>query len=62
MERPSPIRVQRFLGGIAYPASKHRLVEHATARGADEPVRRLLDRLPEDDYRTPAELSRARVA
>lgn len=59
MDRPSPIRVQRYLGGIEYPASKQRLVEHATAKGADDDVKQLLARLPEHDYRTPAELSRA---
>jgi hypothetical protein len=56
---PSPIAVQKALGGLAYPASKPQLVERARARGADDAILDTLGRLPDGDYVGPAAISRA---
>jgi hypothetical protein len=56
---PSPIAIQKALGGLAYPASKPQLMERARERGADDAILSTLDRLPEGDYVGPAAISRA---
>lgn len=56
---PSPIAVQKALGGLAYPASKLQLVERARSLGADDAVVSTLDQLPDVDYVGPAAISRA---
>lgn len=56
---PSPIAVQKALGGLAYPATKPQLVERARSRGADDAIVSTLDRLPDGDYVGPAAISRA---
>jgi uncharacterized protein with GYD domain len=55
----NPIQVQKFLKGVNYPASKADLVSHAQEQGADENVRSTLDRLPDQSYETPADVSQA---
>ncbi|WP_447985132.1 DUF2795 domain-containing protein [Nitrospira sp. Nam74] len=35
---PTPIQVQKFLGGVDYPADRGSLVERASENGADENV------------------------
>ena len=59
MAKVNPIRVQRFLGGVDYPARKQKLIEHAQSRGADDDVRSLLERLPDEEFRNPAAVSQA---
>ena len=54
MAKVSPIQVQKFLGGMDYPASKEQLVEHAKGRGADENVVSTLERLPDREYDGPS--------
>jgi len=53
------IRVQRFLGGIHYPATKQQLVERARGNRAGDEVMRTLQDLPEREYGGPDELSQA---
>jgi len=55
----TPIDVQRYLGGINYPASKDVLVRHAKGRAADKEMINLLDRLPNREYKSPADVSHA---
>lgn len=50
----NPIQLQKFLGGMDYPAKKDDLVKHAKAKGADEDVLFTLERLPEREYEGPA--------
>jgi hypothetical protein len=59
MSSVSPISIQKFLRGVRYPASKQSLVDHAAGAGADEPVRKALESLPDGSYATPADVSRA---
>lgn len=55
----TPIEVQKFLGGVSYPATKQELVQYASDKGADEEIVNLLDTLPERDYDSPADVSKA---
>ncbi len=59
MAKVNPIQVQKFLGGMDYPANKDEIVKHAKSKGADEKVMETLEQLPEDDYETPADVSKA---
>jgi hypothetical protein len=33
--QPTPFRIQKFLGGLRYPARKYQVLERARSRGAD---------------------------
>jgi hypothetical protein len=55
--QPSPFRIQKFLGGLRYPARKHQVMERARSRGADAQLMDLLALLPERDYDSPISLS-----
>lgn len=59
MAKVNPIQVQKFLGGMDYPASKQEIVDHAKSKGADQNVMDVLEQMPEDDYQTPADVSKA---
>lgn len=59
MARVNPINVQKHLKGVDYPASKQELIRHAEENGADENIRSVLEELPDKEYKTPAELSKA---
>ncbi|HEY9699520.1 MAG TPA: DUF2795 domain-containing protein [Trichocoleus sp.] len=59
MAKPNPIQVQKDLKGMDYPASKQDLIDHAKKHGADKEVESLLNEIPDQDYETPAELSKA---
>lgn len=59
MARANPIQVQEYLSGMDYPADKEEIIDHARDRGADEGVMQTLQQLPEQDYRTAADVSRA---
>lgn len=56
---PNPIHVQKFLGGIDYPAGKDDIVNRAKQEGADEEVMDALGRIPDQEYSSPAAVSRA---
>ena len=53
------IKVQKFLGGISYPASKDQLIDHARGKKADEDVLEALQGLPDREYEGPNEVSQA---
>ena len=54
---PNPIQVQKFLGGMDYPASKADVVRHAEEAGADDSVLATLKDLPEQTYHKPTDVS-----
>ena len=54
---PTPLRVQKFLAGLRYPARKHEVLARARERGADEQVMLVLLELPECAYESPIALS-----
>ncbi|MEX3813945.1 DUF2795 domain-containing protein [Paraburkholderia sp. BR13439] len=59
-ERPlNPfIDVQKALKGASYPADKDSLIETAKANGADDDVLQRLQDLPDQQYQSPAEVSK----
>ena len=54
----TPFRIQKFLGGLRYPARKDEVLERARERGADERVMGALRRLPDRPYDSPIAVSR----
>lgn len=59
MAQPEFIQVQKALGGISYPASKEQLIEHARGKKAGQDVLEALQNLPDQEYDSPAEVSKA---
>lgn len=53
------IRVQKFLAGVDYPATKEQLVRHARRNQADDQALRALQNIPEGDYGGPDAVSQA---
>lgn len=56
---PSPIDVQKALGGIDYPASKDDIVSKAEQSGAGEDVLEALRAIPDRQYDAPTDVSEA---
>jgi hypothetical protein len=52
-DRPNPTQIQKFLGGMDYPAAKKDVVEHARGKNAPEDVIRALRGLPDRKYEGP---------
>lgn len=59
MAKANPIEIQKHLKGMDYPASKKEIIDHAGKQGIAEDLKQVLEQLPEDDYETPAEVSKA---
>ncbi|MFA9441632.1 DUF2795 domain-containing protein [Uliginosibacterium sp. sgz301328] len=59
MNQPIEIQVQKCLKGMDYPASADEIRRQADAHGASDEVREALKNLPDDEYRTPAQISKA---
>ena len=55
----NPIQIQKFLKGVNYPASKNDLLQNAEGQGADEDARAALEQLPDEEYESPADVSKA---
>lgn len=58
-DTPSPIEIQKALGGIDYPASRNDLVSNAEKSGAEDSVLDTLRNLPDREYDSPAAVSKA---
>jgi hypothetical protein len=59
MAKTSPVQVQKFLGGLDYPVRKEGLIQRAREKGADENVIATLDAIPDEEFETPADVSKA---
>lgn len=59
MNKPNPVQMQKFLGGMDYPANRTQIVEHARSKGADEDVLNHLLELPDRTYHGPNAVSEA---
>ncbi len=59
MAKVNPIQLQKHLKGVDYPASKQELIEHAKHLGADKDALSVLEQLPDEEYETPADVSKA---
>ena len=57
-EAPNPIQVQKYLGGLDYPAKKQDIVEKARQKGADNDIMQILQKIPDQEYSSPVALSR----
>ena len=55
----NPIQVQKFLGGIDYPATKDEVLKTAERQGADDQVLATLRNLPRDEFNSPNDISEA---
>jgi hypothetical protein len=59
MAKANPIQIQKYLKGMHYPASKDEVVSHAKEHDADKESMDVLNQLPEKDYETAADVSKA---
>ena len=55
----NPVEVQAFLEGVGYPAGKRQLLREAESQRASRDVRATLRRLPEKNFKSPTEVSKA---
>jgi hypothetical protein len=55
----NPIQLQKYLGGVDYPADKQTLVRTARDQGADDDVIQTLESLPFDRFNSPNDVSEA---
>ncbi len=55
----NPIQIEKFLKGIDYPAKKADLIKRAEQNGADEQVLSTLQQLPDQQFDSPADVSKA---
>jgi len=53
------IKVQKFLSGVDYPASKQDLIEHARKQNADQDALQALEHIPDREYDGPNAVSSA---
>jgi hypothetical protein len=58
-ETPNPIQIQKFLGGVDYPASREALLSKAKDSGADSNVIQALEAIPDREYDSPTAVSSA---
>ncbi|HET6269492.1 MAG TPA: DUF2795 domain-containing protein [Arthrobacter sp.] len=56
---PNPIQIQKFLGGLDYPADRKAILSKAKESGADDNVLRALESLPDKTYDGPTAVSAA---
>ena len=57
MAKVNPVQVQKFLGGLDYPASKQDIVKRAEQESADENVYSTLEQIPDRQYDGPNAVS-----
>ncbi len=55
----NPIELQKYLGGIDYPASKDDLVKKAESNGAGDEVMEALRGIPDQEYDAPTAVTKA---
>jgi hypothetical protein len=59
MAQANPMQVEKYLRGINYPVSKADLIKYARQQGADESIRALLEKMPNQTFDSPASVSKA---
>jgi Protein of unknown function (DUF2795) len=57
--KANPVEVQAFLEGVGYPTRKRRLMREAETQGASPEVRATLRRLPDKQFDSPTQVSKA---
>ncbi|GGH45585.1 DUF2795 domain-containing protein [Microbacterium album] len=58
-DNPTPIELQKYLGGVDYPVSKQDLLDNARANGAPDDLVSALESSGEDEFDSPTAVSRA---
>ena len=59
MPHVNPVQIQKYLKGVDYPANKQTLIENAKKLGADDNVCESLEKLPDQDFEAPVDVSQA---
>ncbi|MDP2641256.1 MAG: DUF2795 domain-containing protein [Candidatus Yanofskybacteria bacterium] len=59
MAKITPATVQKYLGGMDYPADKDELIMHAHEHGADSDVLNTLKNLSVNEFNSPVDVSKA---
>lgn len=59
MSAVNPIQIQKYLKDVDYPVRKDELIRRAEEHGADKNIRETLERLKEEEFKTPTEVSQA---
>lgn len=59
MANVNPSQVQNLLFGMSYPAGKDQILSHAKITGADSTIVSLLNKLPNERYKTPSDIAQA---
>jgi hypothetical protein len=54
----SPAIVEKYLGGMHYPAEKRNLVDNAQNKGAPSDVMDLISKFPERTYNSPIDITK----
>ncbi|GHO51802.1 MULTISPECIES: DUF2795 domain-containing protein [Ktedonobacter] len=55
----NPVQVEKCLKGMDYPADKQEVINYAKQHGADEQVQQTLNRLPNETFNKPTDVSKA---
>lgn len=58
-DKVTPIDIQKHLKGMDYPANKQGIIDHAKEQGAGKEIASLLEQIPDEEYETPADVSKA---
>lgn len=58
-DNPTPIELQKYLGGVDYPASKDDLVATARENGAPDDLVQALENAGSDSFDSPTDVSSA---
>lgn len=56
--RVSPAIVERYLGGMHYPAEKQNLIDNAKGKDAPSDVMDLINKLPDKTYNSPIDITK----
>ncbi len=54
----SPAIVEKFLGGMHYPAARNKLIDNARNKDAPDNVMALLNKLPNKTYTSPIDITK----
>jgi hypothetical protein len=59
MSKVNPIELQKYLKGVDYPTNKKQLLSKAKKNGANKEILSFIEELSEEEFETPAEVSKA---
>lgn len=57
MAKITPVELEKYLKGLAYPVNTAELIKYAEEHGADENARRVLEQLPDRIFEGPTGVS-----